>query len=165
MPAPLSDEKRAAILDAIKAGGKRNEIARAHGVGAGTVTKIAQEAGIAFDRSVTKNATEAKKADNAALRASTSRRLLVKANEFLDQMDAEHVAFNFGGKDNTYNEKRLPRPPVSDLRNLMTAAAVAIDKHLVIEKHDSGTGAEQAASLLGAMFADMQERHGATPAE
>jgi transposase-like protein len=144
VPAPLPDDKRAAILDDIKAGKSRNEIAREHGVGAGTVTKIAQQNDLAFDRSKTKNATEAARVDNAALRASTSRRFLEKANHLLDQMEQPHVAFNFGGKDNTYNEKRLDKPPVSDLRNLMTAAAVAVDKHLVIEKHDH-SGDSQAA--------------------
>lgn len=134
---PLDDTTRAAILVDIRAGKSRNAIARDHQVSAGSVTKLAQEIGHRFDRSKTKNATEAAKADNAALRASTSRRLLLKANEFLDQMDRPHTAFNFGGKDNTYNEKQLDRPPVSDLRNLMTAAAVAIDKHIVIEKHDN----------------------------
>jgi transposase-like protein len=137
VPRPLDDTKRAAILDDIRAGKPRNTVARDHGVSGSTVSKLARENDLAFDRSQTKNATEAKKADNAALRAATSRRLLEKANEFLDQMDRPHLAFNFGGKDNTYNEKWLDRPPVTDLRNLMTAAAVAVDKHLVIEKHDN----------------------------
>ncbi|MEV4837774.1 winged helix-turn-helix domain-containing protein [Nonomuraea sp. NPDC049486] len=141
MPRPtIGDAKRTAILDDIRAGEKSaRQIARDHGVAQSTVSKLAKDAGItnAFDRSKTKNATEAARADNAALRASTSRRFLEKANQLLDQMDQPHVAFNFGGKDNTYNEKQLDRPPVSDLRNLMTAAAVAVDKHLVIEKHDN----------------------------
>ncbi|MFB4276055.1 hypothetical protein ACBJ59_12225 [Nonomuraea sp. MTCD27] len=133
----LDEHTIAAILASIDAGKSRNEAAREHGVSASTVSRIAAANARTFDRSKTKNATEAARADNAALRAATSRRLLVKANEFLDQMDREHLAWNFGGKDNTYNEKTLPRPPVSDLRNLMTAAAVAIDKHIVIEKHDN----------------------------
>lgn len=134
---PLADTVITAILASIDAGKNRNEVAREHGVSPSTVSRTAAANGRSFDRSKTKNATEAKKADNAALRASTSRRLLVKANELLDQMDAPHVAFHFGGKDNTYCEKRMERPPVTDLRNLMTAAAVAVDKHLVIEKHDN----------------------------
>lgn len=137
MPPPLDPAKRQAILNDIKAGHSRNRIARDHGVSGSTVSKLANTEGLSFDRSQTKNATEAKKADNAALRAATSRRLLEKANEFLDQMDRPHLAFNFGGKDNTYAEKLLDRPPVGDLRNLMTAAAIAIDKHLAVEKHDN----------------------------
>lgn len=135
---PLDDYKRAAILEDIRAGEKScRGIAAEHAVSASTVGKIARENGLGFERAKTKNATEAKRADNAALRATTSRRLLEKANQLLDQMESEHLVFNFGGKDNTYNSKVLPKPPVSDLRNLMTAAAVAIDKHLVIEKHDN----------------------------
>lgn len=140
MPRAIDDAVRDAILEDIRAGQKsRNQIARDHNVSVGTVTNIAKRSGLtsAFDRSATKNATEAARLDNAALRAATSRRLLEKANEFLDQMEQEHTAFNFGGKDNTFNSKVLPKPPVSDLRNLMTAAAVAIDKHIVIEKHDN----------------------------
>ncbi|MFJ2029442.1 hypothetical protein [Streptosporangium sp. NPDC087985] len=137
MPPPLDPELKAAILESIKAGGTCRGIARSADVSPSTVAKIARENGLGFERTQTKNATEAKVADNAALRASTSRRFLVKANELLDQMDGEHTVFNFGGKDNTFNSKVLPKPPVSDLRNLMTAAAVAIDKHLVIEKHDN----------------------------
>lgn len=134
---PLDERIVSAILASIDAGKSRNETAREHGVSASTVSRIAAANARSFDRAKTKNATEAARLDNAALRASTSRRLLEKANEFLDLMDQPHTAFNFGGKDNTYNEKLLDRPPVSDLRNLMTAAAVAVDKHLVIEKHDN----------------------------
>lgn len=136
----MDETKRQAILDDIKAGEKSaRQIARDHDVATSTVSRLAKATGEGdgWQRSQTKNATEAAKADNASLRAATSRRLLLKANEFLDQMDQEHTAFNFGGKDNTFNSKVLPKPPVSDLRNLMTAAAVAIDKHLVIEKHDN----------------------------
>ncbi|MGW4469680.1 hypothetical protein ACWENQ_08405 [Nonomuraea sp. NPDC004354] len=163
MPKPLPQDKRDAILDDIKAGKTRNEIARDHEVSPSSVTKLARENDHAFDRTQTKNATLAKQADNKAMRTALAHRLLVKANEFLDQMDAEHVAFNFGGKDNTFNSKTLPRPPISDQRNLMTAAAVAIDKHLVIERHDSATGAEQTASLLDSLFTDLQARHGTAP--
>jgi transposase-like protein len=133
---PLDEHTVTAILASIDAGKSRNEVAREHNVSASTVSRIAASNARSFDRSKTKNATEAKKADNAALRAATSRRFLEKANELLDQMDGEHTVFNFGGKDNTFNSKVLPKPPVADLRNLMTAAAVAVDKHLVIEKHD-----------------------------
>lgn len=167
MPKPLPPDLRNAIAEAIRAGGKRNQIAREHGVSPSTVSKIARDDGLtnAFDRTHTENATRAKQADNRAMRAELARRLLVKANEFIDLMDQPHKVFNFGGKDNTYNEKTLPRPPASDLRNLMTAAAVAIDKHVVIERLDSGAGADQAASLLGSLFDQLQERHGDTAPE
>ncbi|MET7333289.1 winged helix-turn-helix domain-containing protein [Nonomuraea sp. NPDC005650] len=148
MPRPtISDQKRAEILDDIRAGEKSaRQIARDHGVAQSTVSKLAKDAGIAnaFDRSKTKNATEAARADNAALRASTSRRFLEECNRFLDDLHRPHTAWNFGGKDNTYNEKTFDEPPTGDKRNLIVAAATAIDKHLAVERHDN-SGESQAA--------------------
>ncbi|MFE3449641.1 hypothetical protein ACFXJ8_11965 [Nonomuraea sp. NPDC059194] len=135
---PLNDKARAAILRDIESGEKScRSIATEHGVAPSTVAKIARDNGLGFERTKTKNATEAKKADNAALRASTSRRFLEEANRFLDDLHKPALVWNFGGKDNTFNSKELPAPSTADKRNLIVSAATAIDKHLVIEKHDS----------------------------
>jgi transposase-like protein len=141
---PLTDTVIAAILASIDAGKSRNETAREHEVSASTVSRIAAANARSFDRSKTKNATEAARVDNAALRASTSRRFLEEANRFLDDLHKPHTAYNFGGKDNTFNSKEFPEPPVTDKRNLITAAAVAIDKHLAVEKHDNSGEAHAA---------------------
>lgn len=151
MPAALTDEKRAAILADIKTGEKgRNQIAREHGVSQSTVSLIAQDAGLkdAFDRTTTKHATAAVTADNKARRAAISSRLLAKADEFLDQLEQPHLVFNFGGKDNTYEERELDRPPTADMRNLMTCAAIALDKHAVLEKIDGDQGVEGARAMI-----------------
>lgn len=155
MPKPIPAAKRAAVLRDIKAGGPRNLIARAHGVSPGTVTGIAKAEGLtgAFDRSQTKSATEAAVADNKARRAATSRRFLDKCNDLMDRMDRPHLAFAFGGKDNTYNEHQLPEPPVDALRSLMTAAAVAFDKHLAADRHDAEDGG--GASAVDAWLREM----------
>lgn len=162
MPPRLPDDKRAAILADIRAGrlGAR-KIAAKHGVAPSTVTKLAGEAGIegAFERSQTKNATAAAIVDNKALRVLAAQRLIVKAHETLDQMDQPHIAFNFGGKDNTYEEHLMPKPPTGDLRNLMVIAATAIDKHLVLERHDASEP-DAAGSLLGALLTGLQQKHG-----
>lgn len=146
----------------IVAGAKgRNQIAREHDVSVGTVTKIAKESGAtdAFDRSQTKNATEAVIADSRALRASTARRLIVKANDLLDQMDQPHIVFNIGGKDNIYTEQLMAKPPTGDLRNLMVTAATAIDKHIVLDRHDA-TDPGAMGSLLGTLLEGLQQKHG-----
>lgn len=140
MPAPLAPEVRAAILRDLRTGKTRNRIARDRGVSPSTVTKIAGEEGISFDRSLTKSATEAAAADARAIRAATSRRFLDEANRLLDQMHQPHTAFNFGGKDNTYSEHGFPEPPVDAKRTLITAAAIAYDKHLAQERHDADDG-------------------------
>jgi transposase-like protein len=154
MPKPIPDDVRAAILEDIRAGemGCR-AIARDHDVDPATVSKIAKDAGIAdaFQRGQTENATIARQADNAALRASTSRRFLDEANKLLDDLHQPCTVFNFGGKDNTYEEHELPEPPSAEKRNLIVAAATAFDKHLAADRHDGNTGGDVTAarSLLG----------------
>ena len=147
MPAPLPDDKRAAILADIKTGKPRNAIARKHGVSPSTVTKIAKSAGAtdAFDRSQTKAATEARIADAAAERASlvtaslaAAKAALARMYEDLSQASARDAAVIFG---------------------------IAVDKHLALERHNSGADADRAASLLGAILSDLQARHGDTPSE
>jgi hypothetical protein len=133
--------KRQRIADAIRAGaGKRSQadIAREFSVGRTTVSRIADELGLtdAWDRSLTKNATQARSADMAEARTVIAAKLLRKANELIDQMDDAHLVFSFGGKDNDYNEHILERAPTTDLRNLMTTAAIALDKHVLLDKHD-----------------------------
>lgn len=148
MPAPLPDDKRAAILADIKAGtGTCRGIARKHGVSRSTVSKIASDAGLtdAFGRQQTKAATEARIADAAAERASLStdslaaaRAALAHMYEALSKASARDAAVIFG---------------------------IFVDKHLALERHDSGADVDQAASLLGAILSDLQARHGDTPSE
>lgn len=140
MTPPIPPKTRAAILADIHAGQlSRNRIAEQHGVAPSTVTAIAKAEGLtgAFDRSSTKNATEALRADSKQRRALLSRRLLDRAAEALEQMDQPHIVFKIGGSENIYTEHEMNRPPTGDMRNLMIIAATAIDKHIVIERHDS----------------------------
>ncbi|GAB3224170.1 hypothetical protein GCM10027447_12520 [Glycomyces halotolerans] len=166
MPPRIPDDKRAEILKDIESGKlSRNAIARKHHVGPATVSRIADEARLdqPFDRTETKNATEARQADNRARRAELSSRMLKKAGQLLDQMDRPHLAHSFGGKENSYNEHLLDKPPTGDLRNLMITAATAIDKHVVLEKVDADTGAETVGSLLDSLLDDLIDRHGDSP--
>jgi transposase-like protein len=140
MPPRMAPGLRAAILEDLRGGKTRNRIARDRGVSPSSVSKIAGEEGISFDRAQTKSATEAATADARAVRAVTSRRFLDEANRLLDQMHQPHVAYNFGGKDNTYEEHEFPEPPVDAKRTLITAAAIAYDKHLAQERHDADDG-------------------------
>ncbi|MEU0236768.1 hypothetical protein ABZ234_03690 [Nocardiopsis sp. NPDC006198] len=111
----------------------------------------------AFARADTEKATRARTTDMAALRAEISEKYLRKANELLDQMDEPHLVYSFGGKENTYNEHLLDRAPTGDLRNLMTASAVALDKHLKILATETDSGAATAASMLSGI-ADALEK-------
>jgi hypothetical protein len=134
---PLTDAERARIRELHAQGMSASAIGRAIGRSQGAVSKNAAAMGLSFDRAQTKAATAAKVADSAARRAETSRRFLEKANELLDMTEQPHVAFNFGGKENSYNEHEFSKPPVDALKTLVQAAAVAFDRHMAQDKHDA----------------------------
>lgn len=134
---PVTDAERDRIRILHARGLSCGQIAAELGRVKSTITRQCKAMGLSFDREQTKAATEAKVADSAARRAETSRRFLEKANELLDQMDRPHIAYNFGGKDNTYEEHEFEKPPVDALRTLMQAAATAFDKHMAQDKHDA----------------------------
>lgn len=153
-PRPVDDEKRAEVKRLHGAGLGRNQIARELGISGSTVTKIAKgfDPPLEFDRSATVLALAAVRIDHAAERATLKGMLLVRAREALEAMDSPHVVYSFGGKDNTYNERLLDAPPVGDQRNLMTIAAIAIQRHADLERVDQNGGdLAGAVGMVGAL--------------
>ena len=142
---PVGDAEREQIRVLHARGESLNAIAKQLGRSKSTIAHHCKAMGLSFDRSATIEATEARVADTKAKRAEVSARFLAKAGELLDQMDQPHLAFNFGGKENTYNEHLLDRAPTGDLRNLMESAAKAFGQHLAQERHDADDGTGLAA--------------------
>lgn len=102
----------------------------------------------AADRSQTMAATAAKVADAKARRAALELALLEDAARLRQQLFAPTKAFNFGGKDNTYNERELPQPTFTDQLKIMQATGAAIDRALRIAEHDTDAGVGQAVGML-----------------
>lgn len=152
---PITDAERQRVIDLIGAGTARNEIARQVGISAGSVTNIAKAAGLSFDRTASAVAVEARKVDLASLRAELAHTLLVKAKDLIADLDKPFLAFNFGGKDNTYEEHELQRPPTGDIRNLMQSAGIAMQRSMDLSKFDAdpNDGAAAVDAWLDAMGA------------
>lgn len=134
-------------------GMSRNDIARELGISAGSVTGIAKAIGVGFDRSRTAVAVEARRIDCKTRRVALSARMLDEATALLDMLHQPFLAFAFGGRDNTYREHKLERPPTGDIRNLMQSASTAIGRHIDLEKVDAAAGSEDAKSMLTALGA------------
>jgi IS30 family transposase len=134
---PLTDDERRRVAELHAAGKTRNEIARAIGRAQSTVSKLAAEQGLTFDRSRTKAATAAKVVDAKARRADLAAALLEDAHRLRAQLWKPCKAFNFGGKDNTYAEVQLDEPTFADKLKLVQAAGVAIDKHARLAEMDA----------------------------
>lgn len=136
MPAPLDPDKRAAIAQAIRDGNGRNEIARFFEVSPGSVSNIAREEGLtdAFDRTATERATEAARLDMAAWRASFAQRLAQRAEWVEDRFDEQQPTV-IGTKEGA--EIVWTDATSTDVRNLMTALGIAVDKIAVLTRDDS----------------------------
>lgn len=129
-PDPLTDAEIAEIRRLHAEGHGRNEIARRIGRGSRTVSVHCARMHLNFDRTATEAATAARNADLAEKRSILADALVDDALRLTEQMWQPAKVFNFGGKDNTYEEKQLPEPPAADKRALMTAATAAAAQSL-----------------------------------
>lgn len=77
--AKITDDQRAEVLKLHAQGHARNEISRRVGISAGSVTNICRASDRTFDRSETKQATEARKVDLAAGRTRLAEKMLLLA--------------------------------------------------------------------------------------
>lgn len=83
MAKPISRNEEKSIIKAIKAGKKRNEIAKQFKRSAGSISRIAKKHDMNFDRSITKKATEAKQYYSKQDRMNLLKKGFEKAAEML----------------------------------------------------------------------------------
>ena len=143
----------------------RAQMARDYGVAPRTITRWARELGIPpderFSTSSIAAATKAAADRRRAKRAALVDKMLDEADALLDRLRQPWLVWSFGGKDNIYNEHVLPEPPVEAVRNALTTAAIALDKSVVVDRHDNAGNDDDAAALLadlGATLADYAAR-------
>lgn len=143
MAAKLSPAERSAAVSRVRElhaeGMGLNAIARELGLSASTVSQMAKQEGLSFDRAATRNAVEARKVDAAAMRAELQIGLLQDAKRLRSELWSPCTVFNFGGKDNTYEEREIDAPPFADKLKLVQAVGVAITHSLRIADHDANT--------------------------
>lgn len=166
---PLTAKDRAAVKRLHGKGMSRNDIARKIGRAPATVSKIAAELGLSFDRAAeVQAATNVRKADLAARRAAFAERLQDAAEHELGKMRKPTLYWEWGGKEHTYAEKWADEPTPADRRAIMSIIATALDRSLklVPPKDD---GAAESRSVIGDLMAglarDYAARHGGPPAE
>lgn len=160
MPPRIPDDKRAAILDDIKARSSScRGLAKAHGVSTALIRSIAAEAGItdAFSRENQENATRAVVADNRSRRAKLASDLLDDAELFRQRAWSSYSYYERGtdGPELVVLEK----PPLKEAKEAYVAIGIALDKHAMLEKHDS-TDPGVVGSLLGTLLEGLQQKHG-----
>lgn len=160
MPPRIPTTTRAAILADIQAGQKsRNQIARDHNVSPGTVTNIANQEAVtnAFDRTATEKATRAAAIDNKAARATLAADLLADAQRLRERAWNAYTYYERGPEGPELVQ--LEFPPLREVREAYTALGISVQRHLELERHDTGDPGET-ASLLGTLFDRLQAKHG-----
>ncbi|MFG2963570.1 helix-turn-helix domain-containing protein [Streptomyces sp. NPDC048288] len=137
---PVTDAERQRVRELHAAGKGRNEIANELGRSGRTISEIAKGLGLSFARAAeVRQATEIRQADLAALRAQLALDLTHDAMKLREQMWQPAKIYNFGGKDNEYNERDVPEPPADAKRTLMGAAGMAIDRSLKLAPPEQDT--------------------------
>jgi len=146
---PVEAETRAEAIRLCREGKTRNAIARELNLGAATITKIVSDAGLSFDRTKTEKAVKARSVDLSDMRTRLAQKMGLAAEDMLDKLDSPYLVFNFGGKDNTYEEHTLTDAPVEVRRSAVVTAGIAFDKITRIVERDPDTSG--ATSVLSAI--------------
>ena len=146
---PVEADVRARAIELIQAGTPRNAVARELQIAPSSVSSIARDAGLSFERAnQTASATAARQHDLKVRRLELIDELMSKAADHLVAIDQPFLAFNFGGKENTYEEHELDRAPTGDLLNLHRAASLALKDARDLIRDDDDQGVAEAESML-----------------
>lgn len=147
---PVEDKTRKKVLALFDQGMTRNAIAREVKLSGSTVTRICRESGREFDPTKTELAQRARSVELAEARQLLIQKMMVRADELVELMDAPMLVFNIGGKDNTVTEHFVESPTVESMQRMFTMAGIGVDKaSRLLDKSD--TGADQAAGVLDAI--------------
>jgi len=157
----ITDEIQTRAVELFDEGMTRNAIARELGIAGSTVTRICHEAGRQFDREKATLSLRAAKVDIEEERLLLSKKMMVAAHDMIDALDGPHLVYNFGGKDNDYNEHLLDTAPVETRLSAMRAASLAFDKATrIIERTNTGLdGAVGVLDTLAAGFAAAAQQY------
>lgn len=96
--------------------------------------------------------------------------MLAASEDMLDRIDDEYVVYNFGGKDNTFEQRTLDTAPIEVRRSIIVTAGITFDKLTRIVEKDTG-GADAAAGVLDqvasalASAAEIIRAEGETPVD
>lgn len=134
---PVTDTERQRVRDLHAAGRTRNDIATELNRSGSTISKIAKDLGLSFNREQVKAATEAKVADARARRAALMNQYLDDAERLRQQIWEPHEYRDHGGRDFVAQKWTQPEPTAADKLKLMQASTTATASSLKLDLHDT----------------------------
>ncbi|GGN86319.1 hypothetical protein GCM10010112_67720 [Actinoplanes lobatus] len=144
---PITQQERDRIFALHSDGLSCAAIAREIGRGKTSVARHAALMGLSFDRFLVAEATEARIVDAKARRVALMHRLLDEAERLLDRANKPYKVWRLSNEGDLLTGM-LDLPDARDQRDLVQAAATAIDKSLRLEDHDRDTGNADDKSML-----------------
>lgn len=153
---PVDPETRARVVAMLlEPNPVRNRIARECGVAGSTVTLIAREEGVEFDRAQTELALQAKTLDMKAARQRIAAMLLIRAQEAIDSMD-EPVTYFELSKDGSWVEYEADGPTIADRQRLVTIAGIATQRHADLLRLDATPETTAQESVVATMISGLE---------
>lgn len=147
-PRLVTPAERARVRDLHTQGLSRNAIARELGRPWSTITKIAVDEGLSFDRTATAKAVEARQVDMAAQRAQLAQDLLDDAQRLRERAWTRYKVV-VAGRDGA-DIVDLELPPAQDVRAFYGAIGAAVNGHKTATALDANSnGVDGARSMLG----------------
>ena len=143
----VTDTDRDRVRELHAEGKSRNDIARVTGRSASTVTVIARELGLSFDRSKTAAATQARQIDNRARRTEITSRLYGRAEQVLARLESTGYKFT-ATTVHGIETKTLDHVPAQDEKSLASALSTHLAAAARLEAIDAEKGSEGAKSML-----------------
>lgn len=157
---PVTDKDRKKLKELHAAGKGRNQIARELKRSPRTISVLAEELGLTFDRTMTAVATQARVIDSKARRAAIIAGLYDVAEDdltYLKDDTFELVEVSMGAPVR-YETNRLP---AQDRKALITGISTATTAAARLEALDTNNGVDDAKSMLGQLAAGLTAAYNA----
>jgi hypothetical protein len=128
-PGPFAPDEREQVIVLIKRGVARNEIARRTGRDGSTITRVAQVAGLAFDRGrVTAPARAAAASDLSLRRLAIGAKMADHLERLVDELHKPLTIRRINTRTGASEIVKLPQPDPAMKRDLAIAAGILADK-------------------------------------
>lgn len=148
----ISDTERERIIAEFATGKSCNQIAKEFGRSNNTISRIARDAGHKFAQVNAERAREINRGYTAERRAKIRLSTVQVIEDRLGEFNAPTLVYNFGGKDNDYNEHTLDKPDARTMRDLAQTIATL---WRVVESIDKAEQGESDTSALDRIFNEL----------
>lgn len=149
----VDDDERQRIIETFATGKSCRQIAQEFGRATTTISTIAKSVGHEFGQINTAHARKLKSIYDEERRQQIRLDTVDAAEKVLRQIFESTIVFNFGGRDNTYNEHELDKPPYRDQRDIAQTFKTLMSVVLEIDKREQG---RSDYGLLDVLFGQIQ---------